>query len=122
MPIGWNYGDLGGATAWSPPPAPDPVDALDPWRHEPEPPAETGFWTWIEVDASTVYPVVWTRWATREDERVCPECGPLDGLVWETGDGPAPPLHVNCRCTRQAAFTEWRTRYATTWELRWIAA
>ncbi len=110
MPIGWNYGDLGGATAWSPPPAPDPVDALDPWRHEPEPPAETGFWTWIEVDASTVYPVVWTRWATREDERVCPECGPLDGLAWPADEGPSPPLHNNCRCARQFAFVELSTR------------
>lgn len=52
---------------------------------------------------------VWTRWQTAEDERVCPECGPLDGHAWCTGDGPEPPLHNHCRCTRQFAFIEWST-------------
>lgn len=120
MPIGWNAGD-GGATYYAPgpgavfgeEPAPDPA---------PDETTADGFWTWVEVDAETVYPVVWTRWATAEDERVCPECGPLDGAVWEADDGPASPLHVNCRCQRLYAFTEWRTRPTTTWEQRWIEA
>ena len=55
-------------------------------------------------------PIVWTRWVTQSDERVCPECGPLDGLVWQEDAGPTPPLHVNCRCERVFAFTEWSTR------------
>jgi hypothetical protein len=57
-------------------------------------------------------PVTWTRWQTREDERVCPECGPLDGLVWEEHAGPSPPLHNHCRCERVFAFVEWRARGA----------
>ena len=134
MPIGFDSGGFGGGSAtatrepvdpWAHEPASaPPMDERDPWRHAPEEPAvpaELGFWTWVEVDASIVYPVVWTRWVTRTDERVCPECGPLDGAVWEEGAGVAPPLHVNCRCARVHAFTEWRTRYATTWALRWIA-
>lgn len=40
------------------------------------------------------------RWATSEDELVCPLCGPLDGTVegenWQAQDGP--PLHPGCRC------------------------
>ena len=121
MPIGWDFSELdGGATDWAPPPAADPWQALDPWHDDPAPIPETGFWTWVEVDASTVYPVLWTRWLTEEDERVCPECGPLDGTVWEDGGGPSPPLHVGCRCRRAPAFTEWRTRSATAWELRWV--
>lgn len=137
MPIGFDAGDFGGSRRpstparrppdpWSHRPAPEPADTLDPWRHDPSPapapPVELGFWAWVEVDASTVHPVAWTRWFTVEDERVCPECGPLDGEVWPEGDGPSPPLHVNCRCERRHAFTEWRVRPATTWQLRWIPA
>jgi Phage Mu protein F like protein len=69
-----------------------------------------GGYTWPDIEAIPLVPIVWTRWQTMEDERVCPECGPLDGFVWEDGDGPYPPLHVNCRCTRLYAFTEWQTR------------
>lgn len=65
---------------------------------------------WPDVQAVPLIPIVWTRWQTMEDERVCPECGPLDGLLWEDTDGPFPPLHVNCRCARVYAFTEFRTR------------
>ena len=123
MPIGFDPGDFGGGvTDWNPTPIDDPLDALNPWHDDPTPAPETGFWTWIETDASMVEPVVWTRWITRADERVCPECGPLDGQLWEDGSGPRPPLHVDCRCGRVHAFTEWRTRLATTWELRWVAA
>jgi hypothetical protein len=52
---------------------------------------------------------VMTRWRTAEDERVCPECGPLDGQVWPEGEGPIPPLHNHCRCTREFAFIAWST-------------
>lgn len=37
---------------------------------------------------------------TAHDDRVCPECGPLDGKFYEFGAGDnTPPIHVNCRCT-----------------------
>jgi hypothetical protein len=62
-------------------------------------------WSWPEVVEAILTPTVYERWITAADERVCPECGPLDGLVWEAGSGPAPPLHVNCRCARAYAFT-----------------
>ncbi len=122
MPIGFDRGDLsGGGTDWgSPEPTQDLWDTIDPWRDEPVPAPETGYWAWVEIDASRLEPTVWTRWVTREDERVCPECGPLDGLAWAEGNRPTPPLHVNCRCARNYAFTEWRTRQMTRWELRWI--
>lgn len=92
MPIGFDRGDVGGRT-----PAQDQ-------------PPELERWAWLEIVARPLVAVVWTRWRTQADERVCPECGPLDGLVWEAGAGPAPPLHVNCRCVRGYAFTEWRVR------------
>jgi hypothetical protein len=67
-------------------------------------------YSWPEIEAAPLIPIVWTRWQTMADELVCPECGPLDGLIWEDGEGPDPPLHVNCRCGRVFAFVEWRTR------------
>ena len=56
-----------------------------------------------------VIAAVWTRWRTAEDERVCPECGPLDGIAWPIDEGPQPPLHNHCRCVRETAFVEWVT-------------
>lgn len=46
------------------------------------------------------------RWRTARDERVCPKCGPLDGVkikineMFDTAVGPVdgPPLHPICRC------------------------
>lgn len=53
----------------------------------------------------TIATIPWSRWRTAEDERVCPECGPLDGLAWRPeGEGPVPPLHDKCRCRREFAF------------------
>ena len=49
-------------------------------------------------------------WVTQADGRVCPLCGPLDGMRWEGDDGPWPPLHVGCRCERRLVAVEWRTR------------
>jgi len=50
------------------------------------------------------------QWFTDNDDRVCPECGPLHGVEVEVGEDfpggyDAPPVHPNCRC---AIFT--RTR------------
>jgi len=52
----------------------------------------------------------WTRWVTASDERTCPVCAPLEGQIWRDHDGPQPPLHGNCRCTRVHAFTEVTSR------------
>jgi hypothetical protein len=93
MPIGFNNGDFGGGA----PTAPDP-------------PTEPAHWSWPVIIQQLLTPIVYTQWFTAYDERVCPECGPLAGLVWEENDGPTPPLHVNCRCERVYAFTEWQVR------------
>jgi hypothetical protein len=74
---------------------------------------------WMLETVAQVYPVRWERWTTGSDERVCPECGPLHGRTWLEGEGEVPPLHVNCRCYRVYAFTEWRTRYVAEWRLQW---
>jgi SPP1 gp7 family putative phage head morphogenesis protein len=85
MPIGLDAGDLVAA--------PDPTDTT---RERAE----------IERANQPLVATAWTRWRTAEDERVCPECGPLDGLAWPADDGPQPPLHRNCRCTREFAYFE----------------
>jgi hypothetical protein len=74
---------------------------------------------WVLETVAQVYPVTWERWETGADERVCPECGPLHGQAWPDGEGDVPPVHVNCRCQRVYAFTEWRTRWIAEWRLRW---
>ncbi len=74
---------------------------------------------WVLETVAQVYPVRWERWVTAADERVCPECGPLHGRAWPEGEGDVPPLHVNCRCRREDAFTEWHTRYVEEWRLQW---
>ena len=49
------------------------------------------------------------RWATARDDRVCPICAPLDGMIVALGENgftteagdiglTGPPAHVNCRC------------------------
>lgn len=45
------------------------------------------------------------RWLTAIDERTCPECEPLDNLVF-TMDDPRPPKHPNCRCAVAAVVEE----------------
>ncbi len=89
MPIGFETPDGGGQTSEE---------------------KERDRWSWVDAIDGLVVPVVWTRWATREDERVCPECGPIDDLVWPEDAGPSPPLHVNCRCERVYAFTLFQLR------------
>ena len=37
------------------------------------------------------------RWNTQRDEKVCKECGDLDGKVFDSEDYPKPP-HYGCRC------------------------
>lgn len=93
MPIGWLPEE------WAPGRLEEPP-GVDLGRNEP-PATEI-------VEAGRL--IVWTRWRTAEDERVCPECGPLDRHAWPSDEGPRPPLHDRCRCAREFAFTERTSR------------
>jgi hypothetical protein len=74
---------------------------------------------WVLERVVVIYAMPVERWVTGADERVCPECGPLAGMTWLAGEGPLPPLHVNCRCRREAAGVEWRSREVNEWRLQW---
>ena len=39
------------------------------------------------------------EWLTARDERVCPECAPLNGTVYPLSSYYRPPKHPQCRCT-----------------------
>jgi hypothetical protein len=95
MPMGWDAGDFGGSVR---------EVETEPVGFSPEERAAEA--RSFEAAMTTV----WTRWRTVADERVCPECGPLDGLAWPDGDGPVPPLHNHCRCAREFAFVELSSR------------
>lgn len=52
------------------------------------------------------------RWIVTPDDRLCPQCEPLDEVVMGLGEtfpggADGPPLHPNCRCT-VALVPEWR--------------
>ena len=93
MPMGLEAGDFGGPAREAEPVGLSPAERVAEGARD------------FEAAAT-----VWTRWRTAEDERVCPECGPLDGLAWPDGDGPTPPLHNHCRCARELAFVELSSR------------
>lgn len=130
--IGYDAGGPGGA-GWSPQPAADRV--RDMWRGRDTwlPRATQALepvWGWVEevfertitvletVEILTPIPI--ERWVTAGDERTCPECAPLHGRTWREGAGPLPPVHVNCRCQRVFAFTEWERREVQAWRQRAI--
>jgi hypothetical protein len=49
----------------------------------------------------------WYVFRTTTDERVCPECGPLDNtLINGSWSWLHPPLHTNCRCWLQLAWCD----------------
>lgn len=131
--IGSDGYDVGGPGGWARQPRPDAVretwDRYSDWLRERVDDVLEPVWElvgrvveiarWVLERVAVVYPVRFERWETGTDERVCPECAPLGGRVFEEGEGPVPPLHVNCRCRRARAFTEWRTREVDEWRLRW---
>ena len=47
-------------------------------------------------------------WIATLDTRTCPRCAPLDGKVFQVGEGARPPLHVSCRCARSPIAKSWR--------------
>jgi hypothetical protein len=121
--IGYDTGGPNGG-GWSPEPAAARLREM--WREREASPV----WGWVEEIVARVVTVLETievldpipieRWETASDERTCPECAPLHGRTWRAGEGPTPPLHVNCRCRRTFAFTEWRRREVRAWRQRTI--
>lgn len=49
------------------------------------------------------------RWVSTLDSRTTIQCRSLDGRLFKTGQGPVPPIHVNCRSSTVAELSE---RYA----------
>lgn len=45
------------------------------------------------------------QWNTQRDEKVCPECGPLDGKILTTSGNERPPKHPRCRCYTSPVVT-----------------
>jgi hypothetical protein len=129
--IGYDTGAMGGGRPIDPDAARETWDRITSYVERRLPDALEPVWDlvgrvvesarWVLEMVAEVYPVVWERWVTARDERVCPECGPLQGRTWPEGEGEVPPLHVNCRCGREYAFTEWRTRYVAEWRVRWTS-
>ncbi len=108
MPIGFDRGGFGGSRKESrptrprsPETRPSPPDAT-----VPEPPDRRNPLPKQMTRPVLVIVARWTRWVTASDERTCPVCAPLEGQMWRDVDGPHPPLHGNCRCTRVLAFVE----------------
>ncbi|MGI8976988.1 MAG: phage minor head protein [Thermomicrobiales bacterium] len=130
--IGFDAGGPGGG-GWRPQPAADRVremwDERDAWVRRVARPLEP-IWNLVEnVGRRTISvletveiltPIHYERWVTAGDERTCPECAPLHGMTWREASGPSPPLHVNCRCRRVFAFTEWQRREVQEWRQRSI--
>lgn len=111
MPIGWENGDgrvVHRRSETVRRPEPGPIR----WRDQVTSLVQTGaaLVGGYEPVHREVISTVWTRWTTVGDERVCPICGPFAGRVWPIGEGPSPPLHPNCRCSRAYAFTTFSVR------------
>lgn len=47
------------------------------------------------------------KWSATLDSSTCPRCAVLDGKVFDLGDGPTTPEHVNCRCVRVPVLKSW---------------
>lgn len=59
--------------------------------------------TQVELEAAARMGIKDIEWKTSKDERVCPICGPLEGLRTKIGKSFSgniikPPAHVSCRC------------------------
>lgn len=107
MPIGFNRGDAGGSSR---PTATRPRSETARPSLASEPPAIAEHAASSRFREAFLPRITWMRWITANDERTCPECAPLEGTLWREGEGPEPPLHVNCRCVRVVAFVEMGSR------------
>lgn len=79
---------------------------------------QIGQWTveYVRVAIEYFDPVRFEEWHTQGDERTCPICGQLDGLVWEEGEGFTPPVHDHCRCQRLYHHVELNKRIVEEWQ------
>lgn len=130
--IGFDTGGPSGGV-WDPQPAADRIRDIwndrDTWLPRVTAPLEPVWELFEDIIQRTISvletielldPIRIERWVTAGDERTCPECAPLHGRTWTAGDGPTPPLHVNCRCQRLFAWTEWQRREVLEWRQRTI--
>lgn len=46
------------------------------------------------------------RWVSTLDSRTSQQCRSLDGRIFKTGNGPVPPIHVNCRSSTVAELNQ----------------
>lgn len=69
----------------------------------------------VREQVKALDPVRFEEWQTQNDERTCPICGQLDGIVWPTGEGFIPLVHDHCRCARVYHHTDFRTRLIDQW-------
>ena len=58
---------------------------------------ETSTWSAANQRLTTAWTATEHRWITREDEKVCSICAPLDGTIF-SGASNGPPAHPRCRC------------------------
>jgi hypothetical protein len=128
MPIGYDQGGgTGGYPGWTP----DPEALADAWQRlkdlkddiadkiEDAVEAVWGWvekwrtvWQWVRRVVTEVFGVDWYRWQGGD----CPVCMALNGMTWAEGEIPyGPPLHVNCDCSINYAYTELRTREVVEW-------
>lgn len=54
---------------------------------------KTVLWVWKEIGVQKV------KWVTERDERVCEDCRPLDGQIFDIDEAPEKP-HYRCRCEK----------------------
>jgi hypothetical protein len=60
-----------------------------------------------EEQSEDLIEIRYELFSTSGDALVCPECAPYDQEVYPEGEGPYPPIHPNCRCTREYSYSEW---------------
>lgn len=85
-----------------------------------------GFWhqvgstsvEWVREVVARYDPIRFEVWTTAADERTCPICGQLEGVVWSAGEGFMPPVHDHCRCQRRYHHTEFSVRWIEQWSQR----
>lgn len=47
------------------------------------------------------------QWVAMLETDTCVQCQSLDGTVFPVGEGPRPPVHINCRCTMTPLVKDW---------------
>lgn len=47
------------------------------------------------------------QWVAMLESNTCAQCQALDGSTFPIGEGPQPPVHINCRCERIPVVKDW---------------